>query len=100
MIKRIKLQKKETNEETCELEDLEIVADCDSYILFLDKKVVTIYTNNLAHNPVLKITPGNDPDAISAIRGLSALYCWTGTESLNCTRYMVSSFIVAHIFGS
>jgi hypothetical protein len=66
------------------------------YIVWKDSNVVIFYTNDLAATPSQNVVVGTDQEAIDCVSGLGTLFCWTGTEVMHCTAFLVPAFIVAY----
>jgi hypothetical protein len=66
------------------------------YIVFKDSKLVLFYMNDLLENPAEPVLLGSDARAVQCVHGLAKLSCWTGTEVLNRTDFLVAAPIVAY----
>lgn len=65
------------------------------FIVFKDRCVVTLYTNDLLDTPTLRIHKPDD-HAVHCVHGLAPLQRWTGDESLQRTTLLVPAVIVAY----
>jgi hypothetical protein len=66
------------------------------YIVFKDSKLVLFYTNDLLENPAEPVLLGSDAQAVQCVYGMAKLSCWTGTEVLKRTDFLVAAPIVAY----
>ena len=55
-----------------------IAADCCGYIVYLDKKPVVFYTNDLFGTPSKTSLYQDDPEAIEKVHGLATMWRWVG----------------------
>ena len=55
-----------------------IAADCCGYIVYLDKKPVVFYTNDLFGTPSKTLLYDNDEEAVEKVHGLATLWRWIG----------------------
>ena len=66
------------------------------FIVFLDKKIVVVYTNNLAGTPSERILPGTNEEAQLLVHGLVNMKRWTGGESMHRTTLKVPAVFAAY----
>ena len=72
------------------------VAKNCGFVLFVDKKIVMIYTNDLSGTPSEKIIDGSSAEAIRLVQGLASMKRWTGGESLHRTTLQVPAIFAAY----
>ena len=71
-------------------------AENAGFIVLLDKKVVIIYTNDLAGTPTQRILDGTTEEAKALVHGLVSMKRWTGGESLHRTTLKVPAVFAAY----
>ncbi|KAF4134596.1 hypothetical protein GN958_ATG16221 [Phytophthora infestans] len=59
------------------------LADHAGFIIFLDKKPVVFYTNDLSGTPSQRVLSGSSPEAIDLCHGLAPIRRWTGEQNLH-----------------
>jgi hypothetical protein len=69
------------------------------FIVFMDKKIVIFYTNDLCETPTKLTMQPTDPGAVECVHGLFPIKRWTGEENLHRKTFMVPAVIAAYNIG-
>ena len=71
-------------------------AEYAGYIIFIDKKPVIFYTNDLKKTPPEDIMHGEDERAQECVHGVCTVHRWTGSEYMYRTQFQVAAPIAAY----
>ena len=71
-------------------------ADSAGYIVLKDKKLVVLYTNDMAFTPSKPILSMMKEEAVNCVHGLSIMRCWIGKESMHRMELEVPAPFVAY----